>query len=541
VTSYAVARRDGWTNALLAAALLLPLVLVVVILVHARRSERAQRDVADRALAHYAAVAAWQLATRIGTEYHTRVESVLSHATDGPPAHSAGPLRADSAKCDCIDSVEARVRFRYVPASGTLEILRGVPDSATRDLLARVAGAAAASPEAEPHRVVFDSSAGVARAISIFLRRHPSPSVEGVEGPPDAYRGIIERILSSQPILPPQLLPPPYTGRELAVRVADTAGFTLFANEGSLASGHAAADSVPRLTHLRVEVAIAPAVADALIIGGLPRARTAPLLALLAVATLLATGAFIQHRRARELARMRTGFIASVSHELRTPLTQISMFGETLMLGRERSDAERKQFAAIIHRESSRLASLVDNVMRFTRGGADRFTLRLEVRRLSDEIRQVLAAFQPIADGAGARIAANLDDDVHAAVDVGAFRQIVLNLLDNAVKYGPPGQRVEVSLKQEGSSVLLTIADEGPGIPEGDRTRVFEPFIRLESKTRHVAGTGIGLAVVRELATAFGGTVSASEGTSGGAVLTVRLPGVHRAASHHGAGARPLG
>jgi signal transduction histidine kinase len=535
VTPYLVTRRDRLANALLGPALLLPLALVVVILAHARRTEHVQRDVAERALDHYAAVATWQLAARIGTEYHNLAQAALSDIVEEAHDHRGGPLRADTTKCDCIDGLEARVRFRYVPATGSLEILRGRPDSATRAVLLRIARAEAASSESEPHRVVFDSSGG-SRALSLFVRRAPSVMIDGLESAPDPYRRVVERILASQPLLPPQLLAPPYTGRELAVRVTDTAGVEIYANDGSFLSGRAATDSVPRLTRLRVEVAIAPAVAEALIIGGFPRSRTAPLLGLLAVATLLAGAAFVQHRRARELTRMRTEFIASVSHELRTPLTQISMFGETLMLGRERSDAERRHFASIIHRESSRLASLVDNVMRFTRGAADRFTLRLETRRLSDEITGVLAAFQPIADAAEARITTELDTELSARIDVGAFRQIVINLLDNAVKYGPPGQHIELSLTGEDGQAVLTVADGGPGIPETDRARIFDPFVRLESSSRRVAGTGIGLAVVRELVTALGGSIVVTGAAGRGALFTVRLPGARGMSRDHKSG-----
>ena len=519
------APRDRWGNALLGIALLLPLLLVVVILVHARRSEQAQRELADRALEHYAAVAAWQLATRIGTEYHNHIEMATRSLPPGSMMdHVPSPVRRDSTDCNCEGGADIRVAFRYTPSTGSLDILRGAPDSATRALLVRVAEAAATSTETEPHRVVFNEANGVAHAVSIFVRQGDPLLVYGAESDPGPYRGIIERVLATQPLLPPQLLAPPYTARELTVRIADTSGFVLLGSRDMAWSALRATDSVPRLAHLRVGISIAPTVADALIIGGLPRARTVPLIGVLVLATLLAAAAFLQHRRARELTRMRTEFMASVSHELRTPLTQISMFGETLMLGRERSEGERRHFAAIIHREAARLGSLVENVMRFTRGGSKRFALRLEVRRLADEIEQAIAAFQPIADAAATRMVATLDAEIHASVDPGAMRQIILNLLDNSVKYGPEGQRIDVSLSRDGAQALLTIADQGPGVPDAERERIFQPFVRLESRPRRVAGTGIGLAVVRELATALGGTVSVSDAPAGGALFTVRLP-----------------
>ena len=533
MTPFVRARRERWGNALLTAALLLPLVLVVAILVHTRSAERAQRELADRALAHYAAVAAWQLAARIDAEYHARIEMLVRPLVRGGSAeHMRSPDPGGMADCDCADSVATRVAFRYGAIPDSLEILRGTPDSGTRALLERIARRTQAATGGEPHRVAFDSAGGTVRAVSMFVGAGgaagagTSRVVHGAEGDPAGYERVVAAVLANHAVLPPQLLRPPYTARQLAVRVSDTSGFVVFANEGRFAAAAAARDSVPRYPHLRVDVEIAPAVAEALIIGGLPPTRAPALLGLLGIASLLAAAALVQHRRARELNRMRTQFIASVSHELRTPLTQISMFGETLKLGRERSESERRQFASIIHRESIRLSALVDNVLRYTRGGADRFALQPSVRNVADEIDQAVAAFRPIADAASARIELRLDRSVHARIDADAMRQVVLNLLDNAVKYGPAGQRIEVALRRDEGFAVLTIADEGPGVRDADRERIFEPFIRLEGAPRNVAGTGIGLAVVRELVTALGGTVAAQSGASGGAAFTVRVPAV---------------
>ena len=529
VTPFTRSRRERWGSALLSAALLLPIVLAIVILVHARRAERAQRDLAERALAHYAAVAAWQLASRIDAEYHARIEMLVQHG-GGAGEHIRRPAPGDTTACDCHDSVTTRVAFRYAPRTGTLDLLTGEADAATRAAILRAVRAARVEAGGEPHRVVFDDSGGVARAISLFVPREGSmeagadAAIEGAESDPAIYRSTVATILEHHAVLPPQLLGPPYTGRQLAVRVSDSGGFVVFENDGRFPSEGVASDSVPRYPRLRVDVAIAPAVARSLIIGGLPPRRLPALLGLLAVATVLAGAALLQHRRARELARMRTQFIASVSHELRTPLTQISMFGETLMLGRERSEPERRQFASIIHREATRLSSLVDNVLRYTRGGGERFALRPEVRRLADEVEQAVAAFRPIAEASAATIEVELDRGVHASVDPGALRQIVLNLLDNAVKYGPAGQRIDLSLTRRGEHAVLTVADEGPGIPEADREHIFEPFTRLERTPRKVAGTGIGLAVVRELVIALGGRVGVEPRAPSGCAFIVTIP-----------------
>jgi signal transduction histidine kinase len=109
--------------------------------------------------------------------------------------------------------------------------------------------------------------------------------------------------------------------------------------------------------------------------------------------------------------------------------------------------------------------------------------------------------------------------------DQAALRQLLLNLLDNAVKFGPAGQVVLLTVARNGTHARLAIADQGPGVPEADRDRIWEPYFRGTSPaTRAVGGSGIGLAIVREIAARFGGTVTVTSTASGGAEFTVALP-----------------
>src|SRR5262249_9428671 len=149
-------------------------------------------------------------------------------------------------------------------------------------------------------------------------------------------------------------------------------------------------------------------------------------------------------RKERALARMRADFVASVSHELRTPLTQIRMFAETLLLDRVRSDDERKRALAVIDQETRRLSNVVENGLQFSRG--ERGTLRIAPHPcdVAAAVRETIDLFAPIAAGRGVRVALEAAESIEANVDEGAARQIVLNLLDNAVKYGPEGQEVAV-------------------------------------------------------------------------------------------------
>jgi signal transduction histidine kinase len=227
----------------------------------------------------------------------------------------------------------------------------------------------------------------------------------------------------------------------------------------------------------------------------------------------------LQLRRERALARLRSDFISGVSHELRTPLTQIQMFAQTLLLDRVRGDDERRRSLAIIDQETRRLAHLVENILQFSRG--ERGTLRITraPHDLGRLVRETADAFAPIARARSVSVEVDAEESM-VDVDEEAVRQIVLNLLDNAVKYGPPRQRVLVGVHGR----EISVDDEGPGIPPREREAVFERYKRLDrERGRAIAGMGIGLSVVRELVELHGGRVRVEEGARGGARFVVAL------------------
>jgi signal transduction histidine kinase len=253
-------------------------------------------------------------------------------------------------------------------------------------------------------------------------------------------------------------------------------------------------------------------------------------------------------QREHELARLRLEFSASVSHELRTPLAQILLFGETLKLGRARSNEERSDAANIIVREARRLMHLVDNTLTFSR--AERPVVSLSPRRqaLAPLVEEVIAGFVPLATAKDVRISQHLGPDVEGFVDGEAFKQTVLNLLDNAVKYGPVGGRVSVSLTRghsrlaveptqkqrqiiRRSTVRLIVDDEGPGVSGRARDEIWVPFARgMNGEPPVGTGCGLGLAVVRELAERHNGSswVEASPGGRGSRfVIELPDPSVH--------------
>jgi signal transduction histidine kinase len=235
--------------------------------------------------------------------------------------------------------------------------------------------------------------------------------------------------------------------------------------------------------------------------------------------------AILQLRREMALQRLRDEFVASVSHELRTPLTQIRMFTETLLLDRIRSNDEQRRSLEIIDREARRLGQLVENVLQFSRSERKIASLAKSRQELAPLLSEIVDDFESSMNGTPVHIEPRLASGVSAEVDCDAIRQIVLNLLDNAVKYGPKHQLIVLGLEVQDSKAVLFVEDEGPGIPEGERERVFERFQRLERDCQSAtAGTGIGLSVVRDLVLRHGGRCHVANGKRTGARLVVELP-----------------
>jgi signal transduction histidine kinase len=272
-----------------------------------------------------------------------------------------------------------------------------------------------------------------------------------------------------------------------------------------------------------------PELASQLIVGGLPRSRLPLLGAVFVLTAGLLAVALRQLYRQQELARLRTEFVSGVSHELRTPLAQIRWFAELLHLGKLRSDEERSRSAGIIDQEARRLTYLVENVLNFSRAEKGTNRVTPEPLDLDTEIRDAVEMFTPLARSRRMTLRA-VPSGLTVTADRNALRQILLNLLDNAAKYGPAGQTITVgsqtSPAMEAPRVRIWVEDEGPGIPPGDRVRVWEPYVRLTRASESATGgSGIGLSVVRELvALQHGASWIEAAGAGGGARVVIELP-----------------
>jgi signal transduction histidine kinase len=235
-------------------------------------------------------------------------------------------------------------------------------------------------------------------------------------------------------------------------------------------------------------------------------------------------------RRADDLARQRGAFISAVSHELRTPLTTLRMHAELLRDGLV-SDDKRRKFHDDMVQESVRLSHLVENVLEATRLEEGRRSLRTTHGDLGDAARAIAQAQAPFLQTKGFAVDVMCDDEVPCAFDRQAVEQIVVNLLDNAAKYAADASEkivvLEVRNEQHAgaASALLRVLDRGPGIPPDEHDKVFQRFHRVQRPGwDHIVGTGLGLALVRELAIAHGGSARALTREGGGCSIEVRLP-----------------
>jgi signal transduction histidine kinase len=275
----------------------------------------------------------------------------------------------------------------------------------------------------------------------------------------------------------------------------------------------------------RVEASIAPRAIPQLIVGGMPRPRVVSSILTLATTAAALVGAGWVRKREKQLERARLDFVAGVSHELRTPLTQIRMFAQTLLLNRVRSESERQKSLHIIDQETSRLTNLVDNLLFLARGERSDVALHKRPCDLGAVTTQAIHAYAPLADSHRVTLIPHVAGTVMGNADESAMKQVITNLLDNAVKYGPEGQTVKVSLVADNGHVRLTVDDEGPGIPVADRETIFTKFYRLDRDAgSHKAGSGIGLAVVRDIVERHEGKCWVERAPGGGARFVVEVP-----------------
>jgi signal transduction histidine kinase len=549
-------RVAGFASSITVALILFAVALTGLLAYRAFEASRAQRQATENTLRDYAGFAAFQLKdfamNRISGQHRRTFDSVVrSVATRGPLPPLGARMVATSvdqrrALCHCVDSVSFYYQVTFADSAvegspsplATAANLRLIRDT----VMAQAAGhrdppPIISAPARQGAPISFQFFVPIVSRLdgrpylfahTLIVNASNAPVIAyGYAAPAEAIFGeAVRGVLASrnQPVLPKTLIRAMAVDSILSVKVMDAKGQPLFATSSDIDNRYAAIDSLdPAVGALRFEVSIKPEAAGRLIIGGLPRSRLPELLATAFVAVSLLGLLLFQFRRQEELGRLRDDFVSGVSHELRTPLAQIRLLAELLRMGKVPTE-DKDRSLRIIDQEARRLSFLVESILSFTRTKAGE--LSPVPTDVATEIGEIVSGFEPLAQAQSVRLTARLEPGLTADVDRGALRQVLLNLLDNAVRYGPAGQRVTVTTAAVASDTwTLEVADEGPGIPPDERERIFAPYYRMQrDASGAIGGTGIGLAVVRQLVQQHGGEVrvaNASGGTGARFIVTL--------------------
>ena len=217
-------------------------------------------------------------------------------------------------------------------------------------------------------------------------------------------------------------------------------------------------------------------------------------------------------------------FMADASHELRTPLSVIR--GEAdVALSQDREVAEYKETLEIIQDEARRLSRIVDDMLALARADAGQYALKIQAFYMNDLVEEACRAMNVIAVSNGIALTLDLDEDVAFSGDEDLLRRLIMNLLDNAIKYTPAGGAVSLKLASEPSTVRIIVTDTGIGIPAEAATHIFERFYRVQkARSRSDGGSGLGLAIVKWIAEAHKGSIDLVSIPGKGSKFTVSLP-----------------
>ena len=516
-------------------SLLLALALAGALAYQAVQAERSHRQVAERTLWDYANFAAFILASRVFESVQPQIGQdldVIRRVAIG----DAEPGTLDPLLGPCLTTPDGdpRYAFHLDFASNTFETWGGFPPGAEAWLQDTLWVDARRDEVASfPFAHLFGQAGDERVALAYTVQRDQWEQPVRAYGLTSCFElsgtSVFEISLRGAPALPPTLTGPVPNDSLLSVRVSDPTGALVFASDRQFEPGYVGTAEIwGPFGGAELEAVLRPGLADQLVTGGIPRSRLPVTLGLLSLAAILVLAALFQLRREHELVRLREGFVSSVSHELRTPLQQVLLFVELLRMNKLRSEEEETRSLEIVEEETRRLIHLVENLLQFSKAG--RGEVRVEPRpvALGPVVRETVEAFAPLARAGKADVTLEVEDPADALADPDAVRRILLNLLDNAVKYGPPGQTVEVRVAGENGRLLLSVDDQGQGVAPEERTRIWEPFYRGKREDHADAGSGIGLSIVRELTALQGGEVRVEKGPSGGARFVVELPSAGR-------------
>lgn len=228
----------------------------------------------------------------------------------------------------------------------------------------------------------------------------------------------------------------------------------------------------------------------------------------------------------RKLENVRSEFVANVSHELKTPLTSIKGFVETLKAGAIEDSDAAERFLSIIEDEADRLNRLISDILSLSELESKKVKSRNEIINTAVRIKEIVSLLQTQAGCKNITIEENIDADIHKLTgDPDQFKQMLINLVDNAVKYTPEGGKVWVSAYNSENDVVIRIKDNGIGIPKEHIHRLFERFYRVDkARSRKIGGTGLGLAIVKHIVIQFNGKIEVLSEVGKGTEFILSIP-----------------
>ena len=227
-----------------------------------------------------------------------------------------------------------------------------------------------------------------------------------------------------------------------------------------------------------------------------------------------------------EISRLKSDFVSNVSHELKTPLALIRMFGETLDSGMVKDEKDRLKFYSIIRKESERLTHLINNVLDFSRMDAGVKEYNFLEADLVETVRSSLEAYKYQISESGFKIESELPGEpVILKIDRDAISQVLLNLLNNAVKYSDEEKYIMVKVWKDSDSAMFSVTDHGVGISKEEMKKIFDKFYRVSTTgTKETRGSGLGLTLAKRIVEAHGGRIDVESEVGKGSKFTVNIP-----------------
>jgi signal transduction histidine kinase len=501
------------------------------------RAARSNQSAAQSLLRDYGSFAAWTFSDRAVKLLDETVHHTFYPLWNGRRAHSERPDPFGSAvafrthvlrdPCGCGVVFPAAFHFRLPLVSGKAEFAGKAPAPRTADAISNaiLADAPRLLESQQRERFATLSAGGETVVYTVHRRLDGSHTAYGFSLDAETVTARVAGVMSSCSLLPPVLM----NGREneklLALALIGPDGKALFESGMPDLALAGVQELEARFGGMYVRASVLPEVAADLIIGGLPGSRLPLMIGVFVLAVLLAGVAVVQLRRAQDLARLRSDFVAGVSHELRTPLAQIRIYTDTLALGRAEAEDRRAWSVDGLRREATRLEHLVDNILQFARTAHQPNNGAAPLIELVDVVEQATDAYRPLAARRAILEVETTAESIAVRIAADAMRQILGNLLDNAVKYGPRDQTIRVRVSRAGPIVAVSVEDQGPGVPVSERELVWEMYRRgARAMANQVGGSGIGLAVVRRIALAHGGRTRIEDAPGGGARVIVELP-----------------